>query len=241
MVVLHDVTAMRNDYARNYNNGVAVDEISHLFGWADYMKYYGHMNANENFIKSVFASLSILGTLLQPLRDALVGINGYVYEHEYQNHYNKGVDAGKAIVGRVQQTINWAQAEINNQIATAKNWIQTNITNPLDKKVQQFNQQVTDFSNRINSMGNTLNGFNSTIATAKSDAEKAISDARTAINQAADVQNRVREAQEKVNEIIDLANTHSSQIRDLYNRLGQTPPTNQTNLISNFINKLRNL
>jgi methyl-accepting chemotaxis protein len=240
MVVQHDVNSMRNDYARQWNNGLAVDEISHMFGWADYMKYYGHMQANEQYIKSVFAGLSILGTLLQPLRDALVGINGYVYEHEYQNHYNKGVDTGRKIVGRVETAVTDLTSKIITEINTAKNWIIVNITNPLDDKVQQFNQQVNEFSSRISSMGVTLDGFNSTIAQAKTNAERALSDAKNAINQAANVETNLNTAADKLNEIVNVSNLHTSQIKELYAKFGQSP-TSQTNPISEFIKKLRNL
>jgi len=209
MVLLKSTSSLRDNYQRKGYG--TVDDISHVFGVSSYMQYYGHMQATEDFIKNAFSNPLL--SMLTPLRDALVGVNGYVYEHEYESHYNKGVDTGIAIVNRVNQVITWAGAEIQSKINNVMNWANGKINDINTIIKNQINPALLDAQNRLSSFTQQINAMTISVNTIKSEAQTALSNAKTALTNADSAVYYIN------NQIVPNLDTKTKQISDILNRL----------------------
>lgn len=157
MVIKKNIDEFRSFYQSNYGN---VDSVSHTFGWASHEKFYSEMAAWQTFIGSVIPNWFPLNYI----RDGLNWIVDQIYNSEAQNRYNKGVDQGRAIVGKVQETIDWAKGEISNQVNTMKNTIDSQIVAPVRDKANAISAQLDQAKQKLDSMTSTLNGHTSSIS-----------------------------------------------------------------------------
>jgi uncharacterized protein YukE len=166
-----NITEFRSEYERKGFGHV--DDISHTFGWASHEKFYDQME----WICSCIDAMTMSG-LFDWLQNALVWVIQQAYSASAQLHYDKGVDMGRELVRKAEEIVNWAQKKINDSISAANNYIETNLINPINDRinndikpalknaqdhVDNIMNQINGFDSKITAMGNSVDGFQSTL------------------------------------------------------------------------------
>jgi hypothetical protein len=159
-----DCNVFRASYASRF---AAVDDVSHTFGVASYYKFYYEMEGWKAFIDLLFPDWFPVNTV----QGLLMSVVDYLHDNRSEHAYNTGVDMGRAIVGKVTDTINWAQNQISNAVSDMRNRIDTEIVAPVREKAAQIEKSLNDALGRLNiavikvgSLGNAVDIMQSNIA-----------------------------------------------------------------------------
>lgn len=156
-----------NTFRANFNksHGTSIDDISHLFGYANHSRFYTEMDGGwATFIDSIIPDYFPFGTV----QSLLLTIVKAIYNACAEDSYDNGVSMGLQIVGKVNEAITWAQNQINSAVTDMRNRIDTEIVDPVRQKAAQIEQNLKDAQTKLNDMGITIDGFQTNIDTMKS-------------------------------------------------------------------------
>jgi septal ring factor EnvC (AmiA/AmiB activator) len=147
---------LRDYYESNFGHA---DEISHFLGWVQHRNFYYTQNSWANFINSLFLNTFPFSTA----RDLLIGVVAAVYSWGAQGMYNRGVDQGRQIIGKINETITWAQDQINSAVNDMRNRIDTEIVDPVRQKANQIGNDLKAAQSTLSDMGVSIDGFKTDI------------------------------------------------------------------------------
>lgn len=224
-VTLKDNDAFRKNYEARRGS---VDEISHAFGVAYHYAFYFTMDGWCQFLDSVFPDVFPFGTV----QDLLIAVVKYVYDNRAEHNYNSGVDMGRSIVGKVTDTINWAQSQINNAVTDMRNRIDSEIVEPVRQKAAEIEKTLNWAQTRINGMGTELGRFSSDVETMKGNIssfdgsiksfDSKLASFKSTLNwqetRASGLQTQLGDAQAKLNEFKTLMDDISRRVDNLENK-----------------------
>ena len=217
-----DLDPFRRWYEINVGH---VDDVSHIFGVANHEIFYRQLESWCAFIDSVIPDWWPLGDV----QNLFISIVKFVYDNNANHAYNTGVDSGRAIMGRLSESVQWAQTQITNAVNDMRNKIDTEIVEPVRKKAAQIEQALKDAQTKLSDMGINIDGFQSDINTMKTN----ISSFDSSI-QAFD--NKLGSFDSKLKGLDSTANGLQQQLRDAQAKLNE-----YKSLIDNLTKRVQNL
>lgn len=219
-ITKQNIDSFRANYEKNIGH---VDDISHTFGWANHEKFYWEMESWCAFVDSVFPDW----WPLTEVQNCLINIVRFIYGNCAQDNYNKGVDMGRSIMGKVNDTINWAQNQITNAVNDMRNRIQTEIIDPIITKINNTivpalndaQKRLDTFNTQIRSMTSDLDVFRTNITSFDSSI-KAFDNKLGSFNSILNgLDTRASELQSQLRDAQALLNQHVTSIDDLIARV----------------------
>lgn len=150
------------DYVATYPG--AVTPLGDVFGWAEGEKFYWEMEAWAELIDSLMPDWWPIGDI----QNLLISIVQGVYDNQAENRVWKGIDAGNGVWNKINDTIAWAQNQINNAVNDMRNKIDSEIIAPIRDKVdrelkpalEQAQQKINEFQGKVNDFQNSIGNMN---------------------------------------------------------------------------------
>jgi SMC interacting uncharacterized protein involved in chromosome segregation len=142
----------------------AVDDVSHIFGWASETAFFFTCDGWCEFLDAVFPDYFPFGTA----QNLLISVVRFIYDNRSEHNYNCGVSSGLKIMGKVTEVINWAQNQISNAVTDMRNRIDSEIVAPVRNKAAEIEKTLASAQSRLNAMGITIGGFSTDVETMKS-------------------------------------------------------------------------
>lgn len=163
MVYINKKSTGEMQTAWENNNQTSADAVTQIFGWASHEKFYYELEMWCTFIDNLIPTgLSTLG-LGDLLKGFLLNVVRSVYNHNAFFNYDRGADTGYKIMGKVNETINWAKNQITNEVNDAKAYIQANFIAPIQGDVTNLKNQINDAFNKLQNALNQIDGMNTNI------------------------------------------------------------------------------
>jgi len=185
----------------------AVDDVSHLFGWAFESAFFFTCDGWCEFIDSVLPDWWPVGDV----QNLLISVVKFLYENRSEHNYNTGVSMGLSIVGQVNDTVNWAKAEIQNQVNAMRNTIDTQIIQPVKDRINREIKPALDAAQK------EIDTFRSNVSTFNSDLSKMKTDVSSMI---AKVDSAAQKAQKVESDLTEKARQLDAQLKNIENRMG---------------------
>lgn len=155
-----DADVHRAQYTRRFG---AVDNVSHIFGWASETAFFFTMDGWCEFLDAIFPDYFPFGTA----QNLLISVVKFIYENRSEHNYNCGASSGLKIMGKITETINWAQNQISNAVTDMRNRIDSEIVAPVRQKAAQIEQSLKDAQAKLASIGIDIDRFSSSVENMK--------------------------------------------------------------------------
>jgi septal ring factor EnvC (AmiA/AmiB activator) len=220
-----DADVHRAQYTTRFG---AVDDVSHIFGWASETAFFFTCDGWCEFLDAVFPDYFPFGTA----QNLLISVVRFIYDNRSEHNYNCGVSSGLKIMGKITETIKWAQSQISNAVTDMRNRIDSEIVAPVRQKAAQIEQTLKDAQGKLASMGIDIDRFSSNIETMKSsiasfdgsikafDSKLGSFDSKLSGlgTTASGLQTQLRDAQAKLNQYKTLIDDVSRRVDSLENK-----------------------
>jgi len=217
-----DSDVHRAQYTKRFG---AVDDVSHIFGWASETAFFFTCDGWCEFLDSIFPDWWPVGDV----QNLLISVVKFIYSNRSEHNYNCGVTSGLKIVGRVNEVIEFAKNTISNAVTDMRNRIDSEIVAPVRQKAAQIEQSLKDAQGKLASMGIDIDRFSSNIETMKSsiasfdgsikafDSKLGGFDSKlSGLNTTASgLQTQLRDAQAKINEYKTLIDSLTTRVDNL--------------------------
>ena len=214
-----DTAPFRSWYESHYGH---VDDISHLFGIASHEKFHMESEGRCTAVAAFFTPLNFFPVSL--IKDFLISVFKNIYDTYAETHYDKGVDQGRAIVGKVAETVAWAQNLIQGKVKEVTDWATGKLgdinnyingtINPAVQAAQAKIQQTVDYVN-----GSVTTAVNNAQAKAQQVTDYVNSQITPAVNAAqqklSSLNSQVDTAVSSLNKVIADVNQKAQQITTL--------------------------
>jgi len=211
---------LRETYNKTHNT--TIDDVSHVFGWANYYKFYYEMEGWCTLIDTVVPD----AWYCKWVQDFLISIVKGVHDARAQDAYGYGVDQGRAIVGKVNQTIEWAQNQINNAVNDMRNRINNEIITPLKTQVSTIQAKINEAQTKLSTLTSNIDTANKDLANLKNDVSSITSRVNTFQTQLASFDSRLSTLNSqadtlstRIKELENTLSTHKNLIDDLDRRV----------------------
>lgn len=214
---------IKNPDTEGWTQGL--DEVTKIFGWSNHYRFWSEMEAWCAFIDATIPDWFPLNYV----QSGLISIVKFIYDQEAKTAFANGVDLGKSIVGKVNDTITWAQNQISSAVTDMRNRIDTEIVEPVRQKAAQIEQSLKDAQSKLSDMGISIDGFNTDVNTMKSNITS-FGDSIKAFD------GKLGSFDFKLTDLNNLADTLDSQLKDAQAALNQHKAS-----IDDLITRVKNL
>jgi chaperonin cofactor prefoldin len=215
-----DSDVHRAQYTKRFET---VDDVSHIFGWAYETAFFFTCDGWCEFLDSVFPDYFPFGTA----QNLLISVVRFVYENRSEHNYNCGVSMGLKIMGKVNETINWAQNQITSAVNDMRNRIDTEIVAPLRNRINREIKPALDAAQK------DIDTFRSNISTFNADLSKMKTDLSS---MTAKIDSAAQKAQKVESDLTEKARQLDAQLKNIENRMG-----NINSLIQNLDSRVKAL
>jgi hypothetical protein len=138
-----------------------VTPIGEVSAWAENEKFYGEMEAWAWLIDSLIPDWFPLNYV----QGGFIAIVKKVYEVQVENRVWKAIDTGNASWLKIEQTITWAQGEINNAVTNMKNRIETDIINPIKAQTADLQAKIAQATAQLSNVDRLIEDAKKTLTT----------------------------------------------------------------------------
>jgi uncharacterized protein YukE len=216
-------------------------ELCHAWGLQAELVYYLQMEKECVEIYTTWAPMSAISMgLLNPLRDWFIALKKNAYEKNYLAVYDEGaVGACKfaeGMEGQFSATFNKIKEAYDNAVAQAQNmvngvadYINKNINPALQNAQAQVNNVVAKVNGEITSAVNAAqqkaNDVKADLNNAVNKLNQVVGEINAQAQKITNLDGKAKQTLDDFNRMLADINKHTAQIGDLYQKIGQSAPS----------------
>jgi phage shock protein A len=157
-----DATEFQENF--RHNMGRYPDAFEHFWGMTEHEFHYLKYESWCALIDNIFPDFFPFGSV----QDFLMGVVKGVYDRTKWRAYDGGTEKARKIEDGLTDIYNQAQAKIQTEIENAKQYINTNLIDPVRQKANQIESSLKDAQSKLGNLSSTIDNLNGQINTMKS-------------------------------------------------------------------------